>query len=480
MNINDLIALLPIITLSAAAVGVMLTVAVRRDYGLTVGLTLLGFLGTLAVLPVSAELTPIQITPLILIDRYAVFFTGLVIFAGATVTLLCFDYFRSLDDRREEVYILLLTACLGAAVLVSSSHFASFFIGLETLSVSLFALIAYPVKDKAPLEAGMKYLILSGVSSAFLLFGMALIYAETGALAFTELGARLSAAEIGPNLLAGNILLIVGLGFKLSLVPFHMWTPDVYQGAPAPVTAFVATVSKGAVFAVLLRYFISGGVYQNESFLTVLSLIAMASILAGNLLALLQDNVKRVLAYSSIAHLGYLLVAFIAGARLGSAFAAEAVAFYLFAYFVTTLGAFGVIAVLSSPAEERQDIADFQALFWTRPLLGAVFATMLLSLAGIPLTVGFIGKFYIFSAGVDAAHWSLVWTVVVGSGIGIYYYLRIVLRMAQSPPEPVGTVVPSARIGGMTLMLLAALSLWFGLLPNSFMEMIEAMGKTLT
>ena len=224
--------------------------------------------------------------------------------------------------------MLLLTAALGAVVLAASSHFASLFLGFELLSVSLFALLAY-VRDRRPgLEAGAKYLVLSGVSSAFLLFGIALVYAELGTLEFVGVAERLADGVASAFLAGGLALLVAGIAFKLSLAPFHMWTPDVYQGAPAPITAFLATVSKGAVFVVLLRYFLQSRAFDHREVLFALSLIAGASMLIGNVLALLQQNVKRILAYSSISHLGYLLVTFIAG----GAFALESSGYYLVAY----------------------------------------------------------------------------------------------------------------------------------------------------
>ena len=250
-----------------------------------------------------------------------------------------------------EYYILLTVAILGGLVMVSSNHFASFFIGLELLGVSLYVLVAYLGHAhrgrQTSLEAGIKYLILSGVASALLLFGIALIYAQFGTLEFPELGIAWSRVEVlnDPFVAIGLALILAGISFKLSLVPFHMWTPDVYEGSPAPSTAFVATVSKGAIFAVLLRFFVVTGVFQHEVIFYALAGIAILSMLGGNLLALLQSNVKRILAYSSIAHIGYLMVAFLAGHSNGVSndAVAESVSFYLVAYFVSTLGALGVV-----------------------------------------------------------------------------------------------------------------------------------------
>ncbi|MGH8802455.1 MAG: NADH-quinone oxidoreductase subunit N, partial [Casimicrobiaceae bacterium] len=436
MNLTgaDLLALLPLLVLSASVVVVMLVAAFYRRPRVVMSVALLGLALSFAALPLAATVVPRQVTPLLTIDWFALFYMGLVFAATFAVTLLSWAYFNRGDPHHEALYILLLLAALGSAVLVASSHFASFVLGLELLSVSLFALIAYPREIERPLEAGIKYLILAGVSSAFLLFGMALIYAELGSMQFTRIGELVGNAGYGAFTLAGLALVLVGIGFKLALVPFHMWTPDVYEGAPAPVSAFVATVSKGAMLALLLRYFISADGYRSQGVLLGLTLVAIASILAGNLLALLQDNVKRILAYSSIAHLGYMLIAFLAAGAL----AVEAVSYYLVAYFVTMLGAFGVVALLS-PGGMQADtdaLADYRGLFRRRPWLASVFTAMLLSLAGIPLTMGFVAKFYVVTAGVGAALWLLVIVLVIGSAIGLFYYLRIIDAMYD--PGPAG------------------------------------------
>ena len=238
---------------------------------------------------------------------------------------------------------------------MASTHFASFFLGLEILSVSLYALIVYPVHRADAVEAAVKYLVLAGATSAFLIFGMALVYAEAGTMSAAGV-AKLVAGGLGSQQVVvtiGIVMILVGVGFKLAVVPFHMWTPDVYEGAPAPVTAYVATVSKGAVFALLLRFLLPVSSDQSSTLFLALAAVAIASMIAGNLLALRQDNVKRILAYSSIAHLGYLLVAFLAsGERAG-----VAAGFYLIAYFATTLAAFGVITVLSTGDRDADRLA---------------------------------------------------------------------------------------------------------------------------
>jgi NADH-quinone oxidoreductase subunit N len=280
-------------------------------------------------------------------------------------------------------------------------------------------------------------------------------------------------------LLSGVVLIITGIGFKLALVPFHMWTPDVYQGAPAPVTAFVATVSKGGMFALLLRYFNQSGANHFTSVLLVFSIIAIASMLAGNLLALFQNNVKRILAYSSIAHMGYLLVALDVGGPMGT----DAVVFYLVAYFVMTLGAFAVVTVLSEQHRDADQLEDYRGLFWRRPILALVFTAMLLSLAGIPLTAGFLGKFYIVAAGAAVGAWSLILILAITSTIGLFYYLRIVAALYQQPADGYQTSQPLPRRKPAATMALAALTVilvWLGVYPALLLKVIQtAIGSLL-
>jgi NADH-quinone oxidoreductase subunit N len=475
MNSQQLFALAPIITLAGAAIAVMLGIAVRRSFVLSFGIAAIGIIASLIATVMVWGESPVQATLLLRMDVYALFYMLLLLFAGLAVLGLCYDYFKAREGENEELPLLMLTALLGGAVLAASSHFASFFIGLEMLSISLFVLIGYPLNQIRPLEAAIKYLILSGVSSAFLLMGMALIYAQSGELYFNDIGRYMTGRkDLDVTVLSAIILIVAGLGFKLSLIPFHLWTPDVYEGAPAPITAFIATVSKGAVFALLLRYFVSTGSYAYTPLLNVLSCIAGLSILGGNLLALLQDNVKRLLAYSSIAHMGYLMVGFIAGGSVPSAWVIESVTFYLLAYFITTIGAFGVVSVLSTPQTEADDLSEYQGLFWRRPWLAAVFTLMLLSLAGIPLTAGFIGKFYIFTDAADGRLWGLLAAIIVGSGLGLYYYLRIIVVMSMN--------VEAAEIkpayDWLSITLLAALTIlliWFGVYPNLLVDVIQTL-----
>ncbi len=469
MNATDTLALLPLVLLATTAVLVMLGIAVRRNHKLALGLTLTGLAASFLSIFAVARLVPRQVTVLLLIDRFALFYLGLIIASAAAVAVLSSQYFGKHDGRCEELYLLLVLATLGCGVLVTSVHFASFLLGLEILSVSLYAMVAYFKGRGQGLEAGIKYLILASASAAFLLFGLALIYADTGSMAFSSI-ANLSAGKANlALLLPGIALTVTGIGFKLGVVPFHLWTPDVYQGAPAPVSAFIATTSKSAVVALLLRY-LAAGTQHSKAVFFLFAIIAVASMCAGNLLALRQNNVKRVLAYSSIAHFGYILVAFLAASTM----AAGAVAFYLVAYTVTILTAFGIVTGLSTSEADAADLEAYRGLFWRRPVLASVFAAALLSLAGIPATIGFVGKFYILVSGANAAVWPLVIVLVLTSVIGLFYYLRIVVALFSTLPEPQSSTQKLEWGSAFVLGGLAVLLIWFGVYPAPLLNLIRA------
>jgi NADH-quinone oxidoreductase subunit N len=412
---------------------------------------------------------------LLAMDAYALFYIGLLSAATMVVVVMSYGYLERMPGNREEFYLLLTLATFGCAVLAASNHFVSFFLGLEILSVSLYGLVAYLRTTRTALESGIKYLILAAASAAFLLFGMALIYADLGTMDFTAMASMLSGKTREPTLLLGGFgMVVIGAGFKLAVVPFHMWAPDVYQGAPTPVTAYLTTVSKGAMVALLLRYGRYGGLLDYDSVVTVLGIIAVASMFLGNLLALFQENIKRLLAYSSIAHLGYLLVAVVAASREGS----HAVTFYLVAYFITSLGIFGIITALSDERKEADEVSDYRGLFWRRPWVSGALTLMLFSLAGIPLTAGFVGKFYVLTAGVLSDLWTLVILLVVSSVIGLYYYLRIIITMYLPAPEDPSSPLPATRRfslpEGLVLAALTVLVIWFGVYPAPLLDVIQA------
>ncbi len=472
------IALLPLLVTSATAIVVMLAIAWRRNHELTFVLTVAGLnLALLSIIP-AMEVAPQAVTALIYVDQFAGFYMALTLVATLACVTLAHAYMEGYPGNREELYLLILLSAAGGLVLVSTQHLTGLFIGLELLSVPVYGMVAYAFFNRHTLEAGIKYMVLSAAGSAFLLFGMALLYADSGSLSFAGIGASLAQATDQfslPHLGVG--MMLVGLAFKLSLVPFHLWTPDVYEGAPAPVSAFLATASKIAVFAVLLRLYQLSPAMAGGWLTDVLSAIAIASILIGNLLALTQKNLKRLLGYSSIAHFGYLMVALIAS----NGMAVEAVGVYLTTYVLSSLGAFGVVTLVSTPYRGRDADAlfEYRGLFWRRPYLASVLTLMMLSLAGIPLTAGFIGKFYIVAAGVEVHLWWLLGALVMGSAIGVFYYLRVMVTLFMQEGPPMRHDAPTnwgQRAGGMMLLAIAFFTFLLGVYPQPLLQLLQSTG----
>lgn len=475
LNAANLLALAPILVLSGAIVLLMVQISISRNFGWAYGITALSMFaaGLSAIAAVAGD--PLQLTPLLLADDYALFFSALFCFCGGITAIISRDYLETREGQNEEFFLLLLLSTLGAVTLAYATHLASLLLGLELLGVALYALIAYPERGSLPLEASIKYLILSGAASSIFLFGFALIYASLGTMSYDGIGAAVHGTAGGSRILltAGAAMILAGLGFKLSVVPFHMWTPDVYEGAPAPVSGFLAAVSKGAVFAALLRWWLASALYEFPALLMAVAVLAGASMLVGNLLALLQENVKRLLAYSSIAHVGYLLIVMVAcGISPTPALSVEAACYYLVAYTTTTLAAFSVLSLISknSGDSERDQLQDLSGLFWRRPGQALLFTVAVLSLAGIPLTAGFIGKFYLFTTGVDTALWGLLALLVVGSAISIFYYLRIIYTMSRTLTGEEDSSVTSLRRTSQTACYaLIILILYLGIAPASLM-----------
>ena len=474
MTKNDFLGIVPLFILTSAAILIMFSISVKRNHKVIYAITLFSLLADFIYLVVYMGGLKWVIEPLFIIDGFGLFNFGLILVTSLVVAMISYAYFEQREERKEEYYILLILATLGAATMVISKHFVSLFLGLEILSVALYAMIAYLRKRPRSDEAGIKYLIMAAFSSAFLLFGMALVYSTTGTMEFSGIAKFLSTYDELPLImLAGFGMMVVGVGFKLSVVPFHMWAADVYEGAPAPVTAFIATVSKGGMMALLVRFFTQINGYHFPNLVLIFTVISMASMFVGNILALRQNNVKRILAYSSIAHIGYLLVAFLAGGALGI----EAVNFYLVAYFVTSLGAFGILSTLSDKVEDAETMEDYRGLLWRRPFTAALLIGMMLSLAGIPITAGFVGKFYLVAAGVNAQEWLLVVTLAVNSVIGLFYYIKIIAIMFEhheGEKEPAAMLRPvSYIVSGVTMAILALLLLWLGAYPEGMMTLIR-------
>ena len=454
MNATMFSALAPILMLSLTAIVLMIQASIKRDQSVAWVITGVGFLLTLWSASYARDFTQ-PVTILLQVDHWSLFFTSLILIASLVTLVLSKDKFSSEGERKEEYYLLLVLSVLGAVVLIQSSHMVSLLLGMELMGVALYAMIAFPERGQLPLEAAVKYLVLSACASAMLLYGFALIYAATGELSYAGIGTRAAVAyaENPMLVMAGSAMVIAGIGFKLSAAPFHMWTPDVYEGAPTPVTGFLATVSKGAVFVALTRFYIDGSLYQFGDLNTALAALAIVSMLVGNWLALRQENIKRLLAYSSIAHFGYLLVVLIALTYIDAGLVNQSITFYLTAYIVTTLAAFTVVSMVAGEDTAKQNIGAFAGLFWHRPLEASALTVAMLSLAGIPLTAGFMAKFFVITVGIQSGLWGLLAVLVVASAIAIYYYLRIIFAMSKSAESSGNSANWQEKIVALALMI---------------------------
>jgi NADH-quinone oxidoreductase subunit N len=476
MNHQDLLALLPLIIPGYAAVVLLVLGAFWRSHSgmaiLTLATLVTSSIAAVAVLP----LAPRQVTPLARIDTIALAYMVLFYLAGIAITIFAYDYLH-FHRGSEKFFSLLLLALVGMATLVTCSHFVSFIAALEILSVALYGLVGYSLKRPTSLEASLKYLVLAGVSLAFLLLGMALIYFHYGTMDFHVLAPAfdLTRRHLSPLVPVGLGLLLVGFAFKLAIVPFHTWAPDVYQGAAAPISALIATGSKGALFILLIRFIFYAHLDAIKPILLALTILAIITMFGGNLLALLQRNLKRLLAYSSITHIGYLLIALLAGGERGLA----AINFYFVSYFATTIIAFGVISVLAGRWEELEDLEHYRGLGLRRPWLGAVLALAMLSLTGIPPTIGFMAKLLIFAAAAQSGLWLLLVIGLINSGLSAYYYLRVLITLYLPPAEP-STPLPVARFASAAiLVILIIIVLVFGIYPTPLLTLATQVSQTL-
>ena len=476
ISFSELMPLAPVMIVALTAIVVMILVAIKRNHNLIATASVVGLNLAAAYILIAmfgGSFVPANVMGMFMVDPFSMLYQLVIIVAALACCTLSHAYIESYQDNREELYILMLCSVAGAMLMVSSSHYASFFISLELMSIPIYGLLAYTHQRSQSLEAGIKYLVLSATASAMLLMGMAYIYAYTGSLSFYDNVQALIQAIQQPMVILGLGLIIFAVAFKLSLAPFHKWTPDVYAGAPAPIATFLATVAKVATIGLFVRYLLTSGAILVESIVTIITIIAVLSILVGNFLAVRQVNLKRILGYSSIAHFGYLLIGLVSMtfASLGS------VSVYVITYVLTTIGAFGAVALMSSPynnVDEAQSLADYRGLFWRRPVLTATLTVMMLSLAGIPLTAGFIGKFLIVMAAVTTHHWFLAAMIVVGSGIGLYYYLRVMVVMYMTPPDTPRIDADKhwgQKVGGLMVLAAALAVLVIGVYPDPVIKM---------
>ena len=403
-----------------------------------------------------------QFNDMFKVDNFSLFFNIIFLVSTILVALISLSYLGRDDRKQGPYYLLILLATLGMMLMAAGNELIIVFLGLELMSLSLYVLAGYFRESPASSEAGMKYLLLGAFASAFFLYGIALIYGGAGTTNVPAIAEAITAPDKSPLLLAGMFLLIVGFGFKIAIVPFHQWAPDVYEGAPTTVAAFISAGPKAAGFAAFLRIFMEALPNLQIEWSGVIIVLAMLTMTVGNVIAIAQTSIKRMLAYSSIAHAGYILIGLAAANNDG----VSSAMLYLLVYCVMNIGAFGAVILAKTEDGESLMISDYAGLGIRKPLLAMFMTIMLLSLAGFPPTAGFVGKFYIFKSAVQAGH---IWLVVVGAvntAISAFYYLRVVVTMYMREPEeelPFASY-PSTLVVGLVLAAIGVLLI--GILPS--------------
>jgi len=459
--LHDLQAFLPGIIVAITGLTVLLMDAFKANADSSHTVSIAGLVTALiASIMALTQAGGTAFSGMIAYGGVAAFGSAIVLVGALFSVIISRDYFEDYDLHSGDVYAMIMFATVGMLALATSNDLISFFLGLETMSICLYVMAGLMKNEKTGAEAALKYFLLGAFSTGFLLYGIALIYGATGETNFAEIAA---AAEPSLLFFGGSALLLVGIFFKLGAVPFHMWTPDVYQGTPTPLTGFMATAAKSATFVafiLVLTRMLPGT--EAGDWTNVIQVIAILTMIIGNLIALVQDNVKRMLAYSSIAHAGYLLVGLAAGTAAGY----SGVLYYLFAYTLMNVGAFGVIAYYErNHGLDFTSIESYAGLGFKVPAMGVMLSIFLFSLAGIPPFVGFVGKYYVFAAAVNAGLVPLAIVGVLASAASVYYYLRVMVYLYfKEAHKDLPMITPGGLFKG-TLAILAVLTIYYGMEP---------------
>ena len=430
----DLIALAPVLVLSIFAMLILvLDLWGGRNKSLLVFTSLVGLLMTAISAFAKYPIPAYSFNDSYVVDHLSLFFICIFTISSALAILLSVEYNEREGIRAGEYYALILFCTVGMILLASSTDMIMIFLGIEIVSICLYVLAGIRRNDHRSNEAALKYFLLGAFATGFLLYGMTLVYGSTGSTNLFKIAefVKNPSAQSNPLLMMGLVLLVIGFGFKVASVPFHMWAPDVYQGAPTPVTAFMAVGPKAAAFAAFFRVFADAFPEMSSSWEMLLSIIAILSMFVGNLGAIMQTNIKRMLAFSSISHAGYILMAVIAKNSLGS----SSLLFYMLSYAFMTFGVFGIVIILGRKGEENLEIKNYSGLAYKHPVIALSMTIFLLSLAGLPPFAGFVAKFYLFSAAIQEGLLTLVIIAVLNSAISFYYYLKVVVFMYMKEPE---------------------------------------------
>ena len=476
MSLSDFYYILPELVLTAGALLVLVTdVLLPPRSGRALAWVSVGVLGaTLASLTPFVGVETVVSNGLLAVDSFALFFKVIFLVAAIFTVLMSVRYLEIEGASPGEYYFLVLCSTLGMMIMAGGIDLITSFIGLETMAVSFYILAGFIKPNPRSNEAAVKYFLLGAFSLGILLYGMSILYGLSGTTNLRAMATIFATREADPLIILAVILVVAGMGFKIAAVPFHMWAPDVYEGAPTPITAFLSVGSKAASFAMLLRIFLEGLPSLAADWRLLFEILAIVTMTVGNVAALTQTNLKRMLAYSSIAHAGYLLIGVVAGTPRG----VSAMLIYLAVYSFMQLGAFGVILVMRRKDVVGDELKDFSGLAFRHPFAAFAMLLFMLSLGGIPPTAGFMGKFWLFGAAVESGY---IWLAVIGvlnSAISLYYYLRLVvfmyLKKETSGSEP-------TMDGSLSLMLgvAVAATLVLGVYPRLLFELAELSARSL-
>src|SRR5689334_16063436 len=475
LSTSDFYYILPELVLTGGALLVLIADVLlpRRSKAL-------GWLTLVAIGATLGSLAPFTSTHvevahgLLAVDRFALFFKILFLGAAAITVLISMKYLEIERVSPGEYYFLILCATLGMMIMAGGIDLITIFIGLETMAVAFYILAGFIKPSQRSNEAAVKYFLLGAFSLGILLYGMSLMYGLSGTTNLRAMATLFAGQEHDPRLILAVILVVAGVGFKIAAVPFHMWAPDVYEGAPTPITAFLSVGSKAASFAMLIRIFVEGLPAMSADWRLLFWVLSVATMTIGNVAAVTQSNVKRMLAYSSIAHAGYLLMGIVAGTSRG----VTATLVYLFIYSFMQLGAFAVVIVLRRQDVVGDELKDFSGLHFRNPFAAFAMLLFMLSLGGIPPTAGFMGKFWLFSSAIDAHYYWLAVIGVLNSAISLYYYIRIVVFMYVKR-ETMGSEPVTTPMLAVALAIAVVATLVLGVYPKLLFEVAEASARTL-
>jgi NADH-quinone oxidoreductase subunit N len=478
LSASDFYYILPEIVITGGALLVLIA-----DVLLPRGSKALGWITMLVIGATLASLAPFTSTHvevshgLLAVDRFALFFKIIFLIAAGITTLISMKYIEIEKMGAGEYYFLILCSTLGMMVMAGGIDLISIFIGLETMAVSFYILAGFIKPNPRSNEAAVKYFLLGAFSLGILLYGMSIMYGLSGTTSLRAMATAFVGQERDPRLVLAVILVVAGIGFKIAAVPFHMWAPDVYEGAPTPVTAFLSVGSKAASFAMLLRIFLEGMPSLSADWRILFEVLAIVTMTVGNLAALTQSNLKRMLAYSSIAHAGYLLIGVVA-AGAGYTRGVTATLVYLFIYAFMQMGAFGIIILMRRQDVIGDELKDLTGLYLRRPVAAFAMLLFMLSLGGIPPTAGFMGKFWLFSSAIEAG---FVWLAVIGvlnSAISLYYYIRVVVFMYLKT-DPTGSQPVFSPPLALAVGVAVVATIVLGVYPRLLFDVAEASARTL-